>query len=546
MANITPGLKVVLDGRHGPDLEYDFETENPTKPGTWVRNPENGQVRFDSLALKGAANKTADECGKKGCKNAMYMEIMGEAIRMSQKQFVMTKEREAQALAMGRPIPDLDIVWDNEWVLIAVDISTRLVCRERQVPHGLPKVKRPGDSDSDDGGGNGMKLELHEVACYGFSTEIVSVILTNPIMYGVTSPKDWIITVDKKTIDVLEVKQSEPGKHPGRVDIELNAFWLVPQNAVSVAYKQPKDSSRRLSAAEELESMLQSFPPCPGNNYTGNLYMEKAEFLNAKRLQLTLSGKISVGDASLEDFYITYTARPGAEPVRKQPDEIKQSGPKEEKGTLIFEFPEPAKAGVTVEFRYVRDEDEDDMAKNIGGKPGFDQASGNRWTGLMQNQRGIMIKIPELAGNLKVWKEFYEDYTGKTQQPTPRYATARGTSGHDMVEYMKILDTNREKDRKKAKALEMKKLKEQAAAKKAAAKAAGEIVEEEEDVVDLEECPWLVACKAHYVESCTICWDIPGDSEDEAGGEEEVEEVGPMPWEQVEIGNPKGGNQNGA
>jgi len=98
---------------------------------------------------------------------------------------------------------------------------------------------------------------------------------------------------------------------------------------------------------------------------------------------------------------------------------------------MTFEFAIPATPGMNVEFAYIKEEEPGKVRHNLAGKPGFHSSSGNRWDGTMQSQKGIVIKIPELAGSATAWKNFYRTFTEQTEQPPARFVTARGTSGFD-------------------------------------------------------------------------------------------------------------------
>jgi len=315
---ITPGLAMLAEGRVGVGLEFDFESDNPTPPGLIVRNEENNQVRFDTLTLMGCARKAADDLGKKGSKNAEYLLILNSAIQMSQKQYYESKEREAKALAMGREY-DFDCEFDEPWNSIAVDLVCRYTCRNRQLPSGLPKIKLGGDSSSDEEH-EAHRLTVMDVRVYGFSVDKVCLNMSHAIAFGTCTSREFAVTVDGNEADVLSASQTASSVSPGWIELELNALWLTSENAVTVQYKKPSDSGKRLACSEVISSILESTPsPIRALNCVSNLHMVAATVESATVLVVTLSGAIERGEVDADDFAVSFGVSSGGEEVPQTP-----------------------------------------------------------------------------------------------------------------------------------------------------------------------------------------------------------------------------------
>jgi len=487
-ANITCGLQLVLDGKVGEGLEYDFVTVQKTT-GALQKNNE-GLVQLDNLNLRGAANKICDDLGKKGAKNPDYMIIVKQLAERTEKAYFVTKEREAKALAMGRPVV-FDITFDTPWNIACIDVLTRMYCEERKLFSGLPK-KKDEDDDSDEDALAGVQLQVVSSSVYAYDPDKVVLHFNAAIQFQTAAGCDYQVIVDGQSYDIIEATQSSPDFFPGWVKLEIDGITIRKdpdiKHEVRVSYgqRQRVAPENRIAASDAVDSALKPFDSVKVENRVSDQYMQAARVVTATKLEVTLSQRIFMGTAEVEDFDVTFGEE--KQPIKK----IVQSETGEAPGLLTFHFHRGAEAGTRVEFRYTMDED----------KKATETLAGDN--GRMQSQRGLMIMIPMLAGNINVWKDFYRSYVEITDHPTPRFVTPRGISGHDELQYMELLKTSRAKDVMKKEALERRKAAE-------ARKAAG--IEEE---ADAGEKPWLKPCKEHYTESCPVCWDM----EQSDGGDE--------------------------
>jgi len=422
------------------------------------------------------------------------MVILKKLVVVVEQAYVQTKAREAKALAMGRTVPPMDIAFDTAWNHIAVDIMCRYECEERQVFSGLPKTK---DEEDALGGSLGdIKLKPQKGRVLAYAKECVLLVCNVNIGFGEACIKDFNVVVNDQPYDIIEITQSDPDHDPGWIKLEVEGITFNSTHTVHVSYGRRRiEPANRLASSEALASQMDPFEELQCENLTECLYMKSATCKTSQIIEVELSEPLNLGKACKDDFVVTFAGE------RRIPNEIVQSSLDAIPGMLTFHFTMKATPGDRVEFTYTLDTDSS-----------FEVQLASRG-GIMQSQPGLKIMIPMLAGKPSIWKEFYRSYVETTEQPTPRFVTARGTSGHDAVSYMELLNTNREKDRLKREAIHRREA-------KLARRAAGQKAEEEE-----EEKPWLEPCKEHHTESCPICWDMNAilgvDDNDDEGNENE-------------------------